>query len=248
MIDAQSFWGADAHEGYKPSLRACVLDCGSPLPLFARCSGPHSHATTIPITKIVRRLFQYIRVHLCEFVVEIVRTKIYANIAEYSHFDPPGGLPLQTTLPAPFTTPKPLPIHHFHELTLPNQTLKNTEIYPKKPRFFLSTLNSSCSQLLYVRMGQAEINPNQSESSPINHFCEKIYWPKNRMKTLKSLANLQKTPAIQAIKTRQKRMVLMTVNGKPGALKTQNYRSRGQRPRTLILEIDAPCMGAPNSA
>jgi hypothetical protein len=97
------------------------------------------------------------------------------------------------------------------------------------------------------RRPQAKINTNQSESSPISHFCEKNNRSKNRIKTLKSLAIFQIQAALRAIKTRQKRMVMMTVNSKSGALKAQNYSIRGLRPRTLIIEIYAPCKGAPNN-
>jgi hypothetical protein len=65
MIAKQSSWGASASQpatprGYKPSLRACVVDCGGKqgaTPLFVQRPDPCLHPADLSFTKIVRWLF-----------------------------------------------------------------------------------------------------------------------------------------------------------------------------------------------
>jgi hypothetical protein len=84
------------------------------------------------------RDYAFGRVYRKSYIVniEIVRTKIYANIAKYSDFDPPGGLPLFHPLIRTVSLQKPLSRNAFINSKLKMQPSKSPEFTPKNTRFF----------------------------------------------------------------------------------------------------------------
>ena len=104
MIDAQSF-GSSLNQGHEPRpIRACVVECGSPLPLLVPQPIPCYHPNDILITNNQTVVFPpashpgiFVPIRGANPALKIkilsqnARKTIQPNIGKYSHFETPGG-------------------------------------------------------------------------------------------------------------------------------------------------------------